>query len=278
MPSTSASIITRLEAALAHKEAELIQLRKEHREQHIMWDQQQTQHEARSQQVRTLAHEKTELALALETTTHSRDKLRAQLDAKTTEARTTRADLDAQRALTLSLPDAEKDTLITRLHIDLEAATLARDKALAAQASSESTLEYTKEQYRIATSAAASLQSRVSALEAETARLATAASGEAAKLATLNKDASAKIIIRQNQVLQSELAFCKTALKAKEDELYRLKNSAAGGVGARAAYGTRAMSTTPQPKTRSRAASPERGGRAQRGGGGRVTSLIAGER
>lgn len=271
MPGSAATENAHLAMSLERLKTELIQVQREHREEQVMWDRQQTEHENRQQQYRKLFNEKAEVDRAHESMTRNRDKIRAQLDVQATELRTLREELDAQRNLGLASAD-EKDVEITRLRKELEAANMERDKALKSAKSTDETLEYTKENYREASNAAGRLQSEVTILEEQNTKLTHQASGQVAKLKQLHIDKSMKNAARQNEILKKEIAALKTMVKQQQEELVRVKNNSG-----RAAYGTRAQSTTPQPKTRSRAASPERGVRAPRGGG-RISNLVAEER
>lgn len=271
MPGTAASENARLAMSLDRVSTALLQERKERREESVMWDRQQTEHENRQEQYRKLFNEKAAVDRALETMTANREKIRGQIDVQSVEIRALREELEALRALNLASSD-EKDVEITRLRKELEAANLEREKALNSTKSQEGMMDFLKDNYRDAQNVATELRTEVETLTSQNAKLAHQASGEVAKLKQLHLDRSMKNLMQQNKALQSETATLKATLKAKEEELVRAKNNSG-----RAAYGTRGQSTTPQPKTRSRAASPERGSRAPRGGG-RISNLVAEER
>ena len=199
------------------------------------------------------------------------DKARAQVEAQAVEKRSLTEELDAQRVLGLA-SNNDKDVEITRLRKEIEAAILERNKAQNSAKTSDTNLEYTKEQYRIASNTAGQLQTELNALRAQNEKLAQQASGEAAKVKALHLDLSAKNMLQQINGLRNENTNLKSVLKNREEDLLRAKNNSG-----RAAYGTRGQSTTPQPKTRSRAASPERGSTAPRGRG-RISNLVAEER
>ncbi|KAF3009458.1 hypothetical protein E8E13_001943 [Curvularia kusanoi] len=266
MPDATANVNARLDFEKIEKEH--LRVLKEYQQDQIMWNEQQTQHENREQQNRKLLNDKAELERSLESMTNFRDKYRAQLDAKADEVRELRENLDAQRNIGLASTD-EKDAEITRLRKELEAATVERTKALNSVKSTESQFDWAKEQYRVASNTATQLKSDLDSLRSENEKLAQQASGEVAKIKKLHLDRSMKNMMQQNKVLQNELSQLKTILKQREEELVRAKNNSG-----RAAYGTRGQSTTPQPKTRSRAASPARAPR----GGGRISNLVAEER
>ncbi|KAJ4352913.1 hypothetical protein N0V95_003823 [Ascochyta clinopodiicola] len=269
MPSTALSERSHLAARLEEARSELFRVEREHREKESMWDKQQTEHENRAQDYRKLLNEKREVDHAYESKTRDLEKLRTQLEAKTAEIRILRDELEAQRTLGLISHD-EKNVAITQLRKELEIAQLDRDRALRSVKSTELTLEYTTEQYRTVSNTASQLRTEVTSLQTENAKLTHQASGEVAKLKHLHLDKSTKNLIQQNKALISENSRMKVTLKQKEDELIRAKNNSV-----RMGYGTRAQSTTPQPKTRSRATSPTttRGGR-----GGRIGDLRLEER
>ncbi|KAF1928223.1 uncharacterized protein M421DRAFT_420756 [Didymella exigua CBS 183.55] len=271
MPGTAASENARLATSLDKVSTALLQERKERREESIMWDRQQTEHEVRQNQYRKLFNEKAAVDRELATMTANREKIRGQLDVQMAETRGLRDEVEALRVLNLASSD-EKNVEITRLRKELEAANLEREKARTSAKLQEETMDFLKEQYRKTQVQATQAQTEVETLTSQNAKLAHQASGEATKLKRMHLDRSMKNLMQQNKALQSENATLKATLKAKEEELVRTKFHSG-----RAAYGTRGQSTTPQPKTRSRAASPERGSRAPRGGG-RILNLVAEER
>jgi chromosome segregation ATPase len=271
MPGTASSENARLATSLEKVSTALVHERKERREESIMWDRQQTEHENRQEQYRKLFNEKAAVDRELATMTANREKIRGQIDVQIAEIRGLREELEALRALNFTSSD-EKNVEITRLRKELEIVNLEREKARASAKTQDETMDFLKEQYRKTQVLASQAQSEVDTLTSTNAKLAQQASGEAAKLKQMHLDRSAKNLMQQNKALQSENATLKATLKAREEELLRAKNNSG-----RAAYGTRGQSTTPQPKTRSRAASPERGSRAQRGGG-RISNLVAEER
>jgi chromosome segregation ATPase len=250
MPGTADVDRGRLVGKLEQEHSDLLHQVREFREKEVMWDKQQTEHEMRAQDYRKLFREKAEVDRAHESMTRNRDKLRAQVETQAAEIKTLRDELEAQRRLGLESAD-EKDVEITRLRKEVETANLERDKALKSVESTDETMEYTKEQYRTASQRAGQLQSDYAALEAQKAKLEQQASGEVAKLKQMHIDKSTKNALAQNKALLSQVNHLNVQLRQKEEELIRAKSNAG-----RMGYGTRAQSTTPQPKTRSRAASP----------------------
>lgn len=268
MPGTAASENAPLAADLDEVRTALHQERKERREEAVMWIRQQTEHENRQEQYQKLFNEKVAVDRELKTMTESRDQLRGKMDARLVDIRRIREELEAMQALNLTSPD-EKNVEITRLRKELEAANLELEKAQKSAKTQDETMDFLKEQYRKAQVIAGQAQSEVETLTSTNAKLSQQASGEAARLKQMHLDRSAKNMMQQNKALQSENAVLKNRLKTMEEELARAKNNSG-----RSAYGTRGQSTTPQPKTRSRAASPAGGPRVARGGG-RISSLVA---
>ncbi len=215
-----------------------------------MWDKQQTAHETLIREHRLLLSAQKASDEKLETMTKNIETLRERLATRTAETRQLTTQLDEQRATHL-LSDDDKITTITQLRKDLDTAQQETQRATKNAQTAESTLEYTKEQYRLAQEAATSARSSIEQLTAENAKLSHAASGEPAKLKAMHLDRQYENKNKQIRSLTAELANVKRALGLKEEELTRWKNNI-GRVG----VGTRAQSVTPQPKVRSRAASP----------------------
>lgn len=271
LPESTATENVHLRTQLENLAAEHRRVWKLYGDERVMWNEQQTQHENREEQHRKLLREKANLERALESMTTKHDKARAQVEAQAVEKRSLTEELNAQRDLGLA-SNNDKDVEITRLRKEIEAAILERNKAQNSAKTSDTNLEYTKEQYRIASNTAGQLQTEVNTLQAQNEKLAQQASGEVAKVKKLHLDVSAKNMMQQINNLKNENTNLKNMLKNREEDLIRAKNN-----NGRAAYGTRGQSTTPQPKTRSRAASPERGSNAPRGRG-RISNLVAEER
>jgi chromosome segregation ATPase len=165
--------------------------------------------------------------------------------------RTLTEQLDEQRN-THSLSDNAQIAEITKLRTDLAQAIADKERAVKSAATAESTLDYTKEQYRLAQDAATSSSASVTELTAQVSKLSHAASAQPAKLKALHLDRQYETQVTQIKSLKAENNILKKTLQAKEDELQRAKLS-----GGRMGVGTRATSMTPQPsKVRSRAASP----------------------
>jgi hypothetical protein len=222
------------------------------REHAIMWDKQQTVHEDLTREYRLLLSSKQELEEKVGTTTKNNNTLRERLATRTTEIRVLTEQLEEQRDTHL-LSEDDKIIEITKLRKDKAEANVEKERALKNAKSAEATLEYTKEQYRQAQEAATNSASTTAVLEAQIAKLSHAASGERTKLKSLHFGRQHENLAAQIKNLKAENTIVRQALKVKEDELARAKLS-----GGRMGVGTRATSATPQPKTRSRAASPMR--------------------
>ena len=219
-------------------------------EHEVMWDKQQTTHENLTREHRLLLGVKGASDEKFETMSKNNETLRERLATKTAESRQLEEQLAEQRATHL-LSEDEKIVGITQLRKDLATAQQEMQRATKNAQTAESTLEYMKEQYRLAQDAATSAQATVDQLTAENAKLTHTASGEPAKLKAMHLGRQYENKDRQLRAMSAELGNVKRALGIKEDELTRWKNNI-GRVG----VGTRAQSVTPQPKVRSRAASP----------------------
>jgi hypothetical protein len=267
MPGTAVDDAS-LQARLSHLEqtyhaeraawkAEISQFR----EREIMWDKQQTRHEDLTREHRLLLGKQQSNEEQIVTMTINSETLRERLATRTTEMRTLGEQLDAQRS-TDSLSEDAKIVEITNLRVQLAAAEADKLRAIKNAKSAEDMLEYTKEQYRLAQDAATTSQSAVAVLEAQNAKLAHTASGQAAKLKSLFLNRQYDDQAKNMAMLKAENANLKKMLQQKDDDLARKTVGRAG-------VGTRGTSATPQPKTRSRAASPS-------GLGGRVRDLRGG--
>jgi hypothetical protein len=259
MPDAAIDDATTLRARLARMQEAFVKERSmreaeqaRFREQDVMWSKQQTVHEDLSREYRLLLSSKQELEEKVGTTSKNNDTLRERLATRTTDMRALTDQLDEQRNTHLLSEDA-KIVEITKLRKDVAEATAEKERAIMTAKTAESTLEYTKEQYREAQNAATKSAATVAELEARVTKLSHAASGEQARLKSLHLNTQYKNLTTQNKSLKSENNNLKQTLKNKEEELARAKLSGRMGVG------TRGSSVTPQPtKTRSRAASPLR--------------------
>ncbi|KAH8731909.1 hypothetical protein GQ44DRAFT_766954 [Phaeosphaeriaceae sp. PMI808] len=259
MPATATDDASVLKAQLANMAETFQTVRSRYSENESMWEKQQTKHEDLNQEYRLLLGKQKSTEEKLEVATKNNETLRERLASRTTETRTLNEQLDEQRGIHLLSEDA-KVTEITKLRKELAQANEEKARALKNTQTVESTLEFLKEQYRIAQEAVSSSRTTITELEAQNAKLAHTASGEVSKLKTLHLDRQHKNLETQVRSLKAENTTLKRTLTQKEEELQRAKLS-----GGRLGVGTRATSVTPQPaKTRSRAASPM---------GGRLSSL-----
>jgi hypothetical protein len=221
------------------------------REQELMWNEQQTVHENLTREHRLLlnTHQKSEERVG--TITKQNETLRERLETRTKEAHAVTNQLDEQRNTHL-LSDDAKVAEVTKLRTELAKANAEKDRAVKNAATTEATLDYTKEQYRVAQDTATIATATIKDLEAQVEKLSHTASGEPAKLKALHLNRQYGVLTSQVKSLKAENSTLKKTLAQKEEELARAKQS-----GGRMGVGTRATSVTPQPnKVRSRAASP----------------------
>jgi hypothetical protein len=222
-----------------------------YREQEAAWDKQQTAHEDLTREYRILLGKQQSAEEKIATLEKNNENFRERLAACTTELRTRDEQLEEQRN-THALSEDAKIAEITKLRTDLAQAVADKERAFKSAATTDSTLDYTKEQYRLAQDAATTSAARVTELEAQVAKLSHTASGQPAKLKELHLGRQYDLQAKQIKSLKAENNTLKKTMQFKEDELARAKLSTG-----RPGVGTRATSATPQPnKVRSRATSP----------------------
>ncbi|KAE8827988.1 hypothetical protein PTNB73_06444 [Pyrenophora teres f. teres] len=229
------------------------------REHEESWDRQQTIHENLAREYRLLVNKLHVTEAKLDTQTKQNATLTERLTSRTTEVRELKGQLAEQRATHLLSPE-NQIAEITNLRNRLAAALEEKDRAVKAASTADKMLQYTKEVYRDAQTAASTSTARITDLEAENARLSKMSSGEAAKLKDLHFGSSYALLEEKVKNLTAELTIVKRTLHTKEEEVLRLRTVGRPGVG------TRGTSATPQPKIRSRAGSPSLTG-------GRVANL-----
>ncbi|KAH7396167.1 hypothetical protein BKA66DRAFT_454590 [Pyrenochaeta sp. MPI-SDFR-AT-0127] len=227
------------------------------RDHEVLWDKQQTVHEDLTREYRLLLGQQKVVEEKLESMTKNNETLRERLVAKTAEIRQLTNQLEEQRTTHL-LSDDAKIGEITRLRKELATALEDKERAVKSKKTSDSMLDYTKEQYRNAQDSATSSQATIDQLTEENAKLSHAASGQPAILKGLHLERQYENQDKQLKSLRAESTILKRTLWQKDEELQRARNVGRMGVG------TRAQSATPQPKVRSRAASPM---------GGRLSNL-----
>ncbi|KAH6042726.1 hypothetical protein HBI54_127750 [Parastagonospora nodorum] len=222
-----------------------------YREKELAWDKQQTAHEDLTREYRILLGKQQSSEEQVKSLTKNVATLRERLEARTMEFRTRDEQLEDQRN-THSLSEDAKIAEITKLRIDVAQAIADKERAVKSATSADATLDYTKEQYRLAQEAATTSAARVAELETQVVKLSHIASGQPAELKKLHLNRQYEQQATQIKSLKAENHILKKSVAQKDDELQRAKMS----VG-RQGVGTRGTSVTPQPnKVRSRAASP----------------------
>lgn len=243
--------VTRLEKALEKERTARRAEQARHREQELAWDRQQTAHEDLTREYRILLGKQESSEEQVKSLTKNAATLRERLEARTMELRTRDEQLEDQHN-TGSLSEDAKIAEITKLRIDVAQAVVDKERAIKSATSADATLDYTKEQYRLAQEAATTSAARVAELETQVAKLSHVASGQPAELKRLHLNRQYEQQATHIKSLKAENHILKKSLAQKDDELQRAKMS----VG-RQGVGTRGTSVTPQPnRVRSRAASP----------------------
>ncbi|RMZ68223.1 HDA1 complex subunit [Pyrenophora seminiperda CCB06] len=221
------------------------------REHEESWDAQQTVHENLARDYRLLLAKLQATETELEKEKRQSTTQKTTLAEQVTKLNDLEQQLEKERTTHLLAPNALLAE-ITSLRQSLAAATSEKERALKNALTTDNTLQYTKEAYQAAQKVASTATSRIAELEAENAKLAKTASGEAVKLKQLHLGRSYELLEEKVKALGNELSVVKRTLGNKEEEVHRLRSVGRQGVG------TRGTSATPQPssKTRSRAASP----------------------
>lgn len=232
-----------------------------YREQEVMWEKQQTSHEDLTREYRLLLGRQKSADEKVESLTNNTEALRERLAARTAEMRELTERLEEQRSTHLLSGD-EKITEITKLRTELATTEDDMQRHLKSAQTAEKTLEYMKEQYRLARDAATSNQTTIDELGALNVKLARHSSGEPQRLKALHFSRQNQNMESQIKSLRAENGNLKKTLQQRDDDLAKARSN----VG-RAGVGTRATSATPQPRVRSRAASPM---------GGRLNHLRSG--
>jgi hypothetical protein len=255
MPGTAAHI-SDLQSQLTHVQKELQEARDAHRadrkrfdEHERMWEKQQTVHEDLASEHRIVKRKLQDEEAKNEALTKNVGTLNERLLSRTTELRKAEEQLKEQRQTDLLSQDA-RIVEITKLRKEVDETRAERDKAVATAATAEKTLDYMRGVYQDAQNKASTLNAHVEELTAEKSVLTKAASGEAAKRKSMHIGKSYDEQQKRIARLEAELSIAKRTIVMKEEENLRLKSAGRPGVG------TRGTSATPQPKTRSRAASP----------------------
>lgn len=246
-----------LRTQLAHAKEGLREEREAHRagqrdfdEHKDMWDKQQTVHEDLASEHRRVKRRLQDAEDKVETLTRNNATLTERLTARTTEMREVKEKLKEQRETALLDPNAQLQE-IAKLRNQLDEANDKTEQAVKKAAAAEQMLDYMRESLQDARSTASTSTARVEELEAQQVTLSKAASGEATKRKSMHIERSYEEQQQRIKRLETELSITKRTLMTKDEEIARLKS-----MGGRPGVGTRGTSATPQPKTRSRAASP----------------------
>ncbi|KAI4672694.1 uncharacterized protein J4E78_001196 [Alternaria triticimaculans] len=256
MPGTAA-YDSDLRTQLAHAKEGLREEREARRagqrdfgEHKDMWDRQQTVHEDLASEHRRVKRRLQDAEDKVETLTRNNATLTERLTTRTTEMREVKEKLKEQRDTALLGDDARLQE-IAKLRNQLDEANEKTEQAVKKAAAAEQTLDYMRESLQDARSTASTATARVEELEAQHITLSKAASGDATKRKSMHIERVYDDQQQRIKRLEMELSITKRTLMTKDDEIARLKS-----MGGRPGVGTRGTSATPQPKTRSRAASP----------------------
>ncbi|KAL8799277.1 MAG: hypothetical protein Q9182_006014 [Xanthomendoza sp. 2 TL-2023] len=181
-----------------------------------------------------------DLHLSLSDLDTSLTKAVQKLEAQSIELTTLKA---AKKQLEIDLEQSRKDLLTTETP-DLNRIAVAESAARAAVAENEllkkkitnltSDLDFTRSAYQTASTSAAELAAQVTSLTSELETAQRKASGEAARLAQINKDNAVKEARKENRQLKSMMEERERVCRRKEEEIVELKGRRGrGGLGTR---------------------------------------------
>jgi hypothetical protein len=256
MPGTAAQLsklqeqLNEKQQALEKVQAQLKASEKRFREHTVSWEKRQLEYDGLHHKHRLLLGEVETCKKSLETAIKQKDSANERFNKQTAEVENMRARCKGFEATGLASED-EKVAEITRLKKELADSNASKARAISKAATIENTLEYTKEQYRIAQDRATEFKDANDILTAELLVAKKQASGEQAALKKLHLDRSFDSVVKANEGLKQKNAALRKLLSIKEDEVLKLK----GAKDAR--MGTRGQSPR-TPKPGSRAASPSR--------------------
>ncbi|KAF2021404.1 hypothetical protein BU24DRAFT_20649 [Aaosphaeria arxii CBS 175.79] len=196
--------------------------------------------------------------IRMEAMLKSKQQVQDRYDALTVEVNTIREQQSHLQSVALASEDI-KTAEIARLTDALATSTSAEAKAQKKITTADSTLEYTKEQYRLAQDRASELSTENAALQAEVATLRKSSTDQRLKLKMASHAASHAVLEKKVERAHNENAILSRLLQQKEEEIKGLKEKKSGG------YGTRGSSVPRSPRVGaggagSRAASPVVGG------------------
>lgn len=220
----------------------------------------QYRYESQSADLHTLRSERDAAVAASAQAHHRYETQRVEIDRLKERQRGLETELKVTRTMLVSSAVPEIATLESA---KAQAVQLATDKMQLEKrlASLTKDFEFTRQQYQLASTAAAENASALSVLQTEVAALKVQASGEAARLRQLNMSTENQAHLERAQQLEATLKERDDVLHKKEEELRELKR----GRG----LATRASSAPRSPRLGSRASSPMPGllaGSAGRGG------------
>jgi chromosome segregation ATPase len=255
------------QTSLAQAQAALKANDKRHREVIASWEKRQYEYEDLVQRHRLLMGKFESATKTTETNAKHRELTTQRYEKRGAELEDLRKQLAEQKAVNATSDD-EKIALITRLRDELAESKLKEDRATKRAESSEQTLEYTKEQYRLAQDSATDLAQQVATLNSAMPALQIQASGELTALKSLHLSKSYGVLKRKLEVAKVERENAAKILEKKDEEIAKLKSE-------KKSYGTRGGSVPRSPRVGAGASAgpPSRGASPLPGGRDRVANL-----
>jgi chromosome segregation ATPase len=264
MPGTAANI-SKFQEQLIEKQAELDKLRKtshandkRYRELEAIWEKRQFEYEELSTRYRVTMGELENEKLAREQAVKTKDFTLLRIDKLRAEVVDLRTQLTEAQNVNLASED-EKVAEVTRWKKEAADEKVAKERAIKQKESSESTLEYIKDQMRDAQTQASDWKEQYERAAAELADLQKKTSGDIGAHKKMHYDRTNDILKKQLAHERIRNANLERLNGRHEDEIQRLRGMQKG-------YGTRGSSVPRSPRVGaggpgSRAASPLLGNR-----------------
>ncbi|KAL8858553.1 MAG: hypothetical protein Q9178_004847 [Gyalolechia marmorata] len=184
----------------------------------------QTRYEDKDRAHRALHLEKTDLEASLSNALQKLEALTADQTSLKASKKQLEIDLDQARKDLLTTPHANPDiTRIALAESHARDALAAKESLLKKVTSLSSELEYTRAEYQNASTSAVELAEQVRSLESQLEIANRKASGEAARLATLNRDNAVQDARKEVRQLKAMMEERERVCRRKEEEIAELK-------------------------------------------------------
>jgi antirestriction protein len=227
---------------------------KHQRELEAAWDHQQTNHENLSKEHRVLKSELESKQKSLDAANRVKENMEQRNIKLLAELSELRAQLSEQKRVNL-LSDDEKIVELTQLRQQLQEERAAKENALKAQKSTESSMEYMKDNLRQAQDSASNWKMQHDIGQEEITRLQKIASGELTTTKKVHYNSGYEALMQQYKQERVQKEHYRRLAEKRDEEMVKLKEKE------KKAYGTRQSSVPRSPRVgpagaSSRAGSP----------------------